>query len=62
MSDASGFASGGTSIPTIVASGSTDTSCVVSGSNPFVFSIDPPGMITECSPTRISWDPSSVQG
>jgi hypothetical protein len=64
VSDSSAFGSGGTSIAAQVLS-SDDTTCFNASAsvNPdFVFSIDPPNQIVQCSPTRLWWDNTTVQG
>ncbi|KAJ7634795.1 hypothetical protein FB45DRAFT_909876 [Roridomyces roridus] len=64
VSDSTGFGSGGTSVGVEVAS-SSDTSCFDSSkavTPDFFYSINPTGVITQCEITRLSWDPSQVQG
>ncbi|KAK7048761.1 hypothetical protein R3P38DRAFT_3345796 [Favolaschia claudopus] len=65
VSDSSGFASGGTSVGVLVIT-SGDASCFDASQNvkpQFVYSIVPDGVIAQCSPTRLWWDPSAgVQG
>jgi hypothetical protein len=64
VSDQSGFGSGGTSVAAQVLT-SNDASCfnpASSVSPQFVFSIEPPNQIVQCTPTRIWWDKSTVQG
>lgn len=64
VSDSSGFGSGGTSVAATVQS-SSDASCFNASAQvepDFSFSIVPSNQIVECSPTRIWWDPSLVQG
>ncbi|KAF8967447.1 hypothetical protein BDZ97DRAFT_1916732 [Flammula alnicola] len=64
VSDATGFGSGGTSVAAQVTS-SSDASCFnasASVSPLFVFSIEPPNQIVQCTDTRIWWDNSTVQG
>lgn len=64
VSDSSGFGSGGTSVAATVQS-SSDSSCFNASAEvqpDFSFSIVPSNQIVECSPTRIWWDPSLVQG
>ncbi|KAJ7033738.1 hypothetical protein C8F04DRAFT_1104015 [Mycena alexandri] len=64
VSDSTGFGSGGTSVGVEVTS-SGDSSCFDSTKNvspDFVYSIVPAGRIIQCEPTRIWWDPSTVQG
>ncbi|KAF7344599.1 hypothetical protein MSAN_01942000 [Mycena sanguinolenta] len=65
MTDSTGFASGGTSVGVLVGS-SGDASCFDASQNvqpEFVYSIVPGGVITQCEPTRIWWDPNAgVQG
>ncbi|PPQ69887.1 hypothetical protein CVT26_014150, partial [Gymnopilus dilepis] len=62
--DSKAFGSGGTSVAAQVTS-SGDASCFDSSKSvqpDFVFSIDPPNQIVQCQDTRLSWDPSTVQG
>jgi len=64
VSDQSGFGSGGTSVAAQVLP-SNDASCFDASTNvspQFVFNIEPPNQIVQCSPTRIWWDKSTVQG
>ncbi|KAF7344597.1 hypothetical protein MSAN_01941800 [Mycena sanguinolenta] len=65
MTDSTGFASGGTSVGVLVGS-SGDASCFNATQNAqpdFVYAIVPAGVITQCEPTRIWWDPEvGVQG
>ncbi|KAF8883192.1 hypothetical protein CPB84DRAFT_1750740 [Gymnopilus junonius] len=64
VSDSRAFGSGGTSVAAQVTS-SNDASCFDSSksvSPDFVFSIEPPNQIVQCTDTRIWWDPSTVQG
>ncbi|CAL1699565.1 unnamed protein product [Somion occarium] len=64
VSDSSGFGSGGTSGAVTVLQ-DDDSSCYDSTktvSPAFSFSIVPAGQLTQCSPTRIWWDPALVQG
>lgn len=64
VSDSSSFGSGGTSIAAQVLS-SDNAGCydpnAESGPD-FVFNIDPPNQIVQCSPSRLWWDNSTVQG
>jgi hypothetical protein len=63
VSDSTGFGSGGTSAAATVLNGTSG--CFDSSQNvspDFSFSIVPTGLLTQCSPTRIWWDPSKVQG
>jgi len=65
VSDSTGFGTGGTGVATTV-SDSSDSSCY----NPnqqveapaFAYSIVPSGQLVQCTPTRIWWDPTKVQG
>lgn len=64
VSDSTGFGSGGTSGAVTVQS-SNDASCFdphTQVSPLFAFSIVPSGAVTQCSASRIWWDPSVVQG
>jgi hypothetical protein len=64
LSDSSGFGSGGTSIPVTVLP-SSDSSCYNASNNVQVdwfFNIDPTGGLTQCSSSRIWWEPSTVNG
>ena len=64
VSDASGFASGGTGVATTVAN-SNDSSCfdAMAPIQFFVFKISPlVNQVVQCSPIRIWWDPTTVQG
>ncbi|GBE88599.1 hypothetical protein BKA93DRAFT_819466 [Sparassis latifolia] len=64
VSDSSGFGTGGTSVAATVQS-SSDSSCFNATQNvspDFVFSIVPSNQLVQCTPTRIWWDPSTVQG
>ncbi|KAJ7108474.1 hypothetical protein C8R44DRAFT_636338 [Mycena epipterygia] len=64
VSDSTGFGSGGTSVGVLVG-GSSDSSCFDASQNvspDFVYSIVPSGVIAQCVPTRIWWDPTKVQG
>lgn len=64
VSDQSGFGSGGTSVSVTVQSNS-DSSCYNTSQSvqpQFVFSLYPDKSLTQCSPTRLWWDNSTVQG
>ncbi|KAH8101119.1 hypothetical protein BXZ70DRAFT_1007516 [Cristinia sonorae] len=64
VSDSTGFGTGGTSGAVTVQT-SDDASCFDAQTQVqplFAFSIVPSGAITQCSPTRIWWDPANVQG
>lgn len=65
VSDASGFASGGTGVATTVAN-STDSSCFDAASaahSDFVFNTFPNvAQVVQCQPLRIWWDPTTVHG
>ena len=65
VSDASGFASGGTGVATMVAD-SDDSSCfdaAITAHSDFVFNIFPSGtQIVQCQALQIWWDPIMVQG
>ena len=65
VSDASGFASGGTGVATMVAD-SDDSSCfdaAITAHSDFVFNIFPSGnQIVQCQALQIWWDPILVQG
>lgn len=64
VSDQSGFGSGGTSVSVTVQS-SSNSSCYDTSQSvqpQFVFSLTPPGAITQCSSTRLWWDNTTVQG
>ncbi|KAJ7485360.1 hypothetical protein FB451DRAFT_1337599 [Mycena latifolia] len=64
LSDSTGFGSGGTSVGVSVLT-SSDASCFDATQNvkpEFFYSIVPAGVITQCEPTRIWWDSSTVQG
>ena len=64
VSDSSGFGSGGTSVAANVLT-SSDTSCfnaTQTVSPDFPFNINPPNQVVQCSPSRLWWDPSQVQG
>ncbi|KAI5996298.1 hypothetical protein EDD15DRAFT_510684 [Pisolithus albus] len=64
VSDSSGFGTGGTSVAATVMS-SSDNSCYNATANvspDFNFNIDPPNQVVQCSPSRLWWDPSQVQG
>lgn len=64
VSDSSGFGTGGTSVAATVMS-SSDNSCYSATANvspDFTFNIDPPNQVVQCSPSRLWWDPSQVQG
>jgi hypothetical protein len=64
VSDSSGFGTGGTSVAAQVQTGSSDSSCygTTQVSPDFSFSIVPANQLVQCSPTRIWWDPTQVQG
>ncbi|THH32072.1 hypothetical protein EUX98_g2120 [Antrodiella citrinella] len=64
VSDSTGFGSGGTSGAVTVLS-SNDASCFDPHTQVqplFAYSIVPAGVINQCAPTRIWWDPTLVQG
>ncbi|KAJ7100257.1 hypothetical protein B0H15DRAFT_944595 [Mycena belliarum] len=64
LSDSTGFASGGTSVGVLVGP-SSDSSCFDASQNvapQFPFNVFPQGLIAQCVPTRIWWNPSQVQG
>ncbi|KAF8649171.1 hypothetical protein AX16_005969 [Volvariella volvacea WC 439] len=64
VSDSRGFGTGGTSVAARVTS-SDDDSCFdgeTMVSPFFVFSIEPPNQIVQCVPTRLWWDPATVEG
>ncbi|KAI6124564.1 hypothetical protein EDD16DRAFT_555924 [Pisolithus croceorrhizus] len=64
VSDSSGFGTGGTSVAATVMS-SSDSSCYNATNNvspDFPFNIDPPNQVVQCSPSRLWWNPSQVQG
>lgn len=64
VSDNSGFGSGGTSVAATVIN-STDTSCFNASqtvSPDFPYNINPPNQVVQCSPSRLWWDSSQVQG
>ncbi|EED83131.1 predicted protein [Postia placenta Mad-698-R] len=63
VSDSSGFGSGGTSIAATVLSSSAPVCYNTTEVSPaWAFSIVPANQLVECSPTRIWWNPSVVQG
>ncbi|KAI6019848.1 hypothetical protein F5J12DRAFT_813617 [Pisolithus orientalis] len=64
VSDSSGFGTGGTSVAATVMS-SSDSSCYNATENvspDFPFNIVPSNQVVQCSPSRLWWDPSQVQG
>ncbi|KAF8439133.1 hypothetical protein L210DRAFT_3621871 [Boletus edulis BED1] len=64
VSDSSGFGSGGTSVAASVLN-SSDTSCfnaTHSVSPDFPYNINPANQVVQCSPSRLWWTPSQVQG
>lgn len=64
VSDSTGFGSGGTSVAATVLS-SDDSNCFNPTDNvspEWVFSIVPANQLVQCTPTRIWWDPTKVQG
>ncbi|KAF9652605.1 hypothetical protein BDM02DRAFT_3109178 [Thelephora ganbajun] len=64
VSDQTGFGTGGTSVSVTVQS-SSNSSCYDTSQSvqpQFVFSLYPDKAITQCSPTRLWWDNSTVQG
>ncbi len=65
VSDASGFASGGTGVATTVAD-SDDSSCFdteITAHSDFVFNISPSTtQIVQCQTLGVWWDPTTVQG
>ncbi|KAI0918602.1 hypothetical protein AcV5_002549 [Taiwanofungus camphoratus] len=64
VSDDTGFGTGGTSVAATVQSSSA-SSCFNATQNvspDFDFSIVPANQLVQCTPTRIWWDPSTVQG
>ncbi|KAH9939547.1 hypothetical protein B0H21DRAFT_780561 [Amylocystis lapponica] len=64
VSDSTGFGSGGTS-GAVTVQANSDSSCFDATQNvspAFVYNIQPLNQLVECSPTRIWWNPSLVQG
>lgn len=64
VSDSTGFGTGGTSVAATVM-GSGDSSCFNATQNvspEFPFNINPPNQVVQCTPSRLWWDPSQVQG
>jgi len=64
VSDQSGFGTGGTSVSVTVQS-SSNSSCYDTSQSvqpQFVFSLYPEKALTQCSPSRLWWDNSTVQG
>ncbi|KAL4263627.1 hypothetical protein AB1N83_005800 [Pleurotus pulmonarius] len=65
VSDAAGFGTGGTGIATNVLEDDGSELCFDPSTNvspSFAFSIDPPNQIVQCTPTRVWWDNTTVQG
>ncbi|KAF4564642.1 hypothetical protein EYR40_010809 [Pleurotus pulmonarius] len=65
VSDAAGFGTGGTGMTTTVLEDDGSESCFDPSTNvspSFAFSIDPPNQIVQCTPTRLWWDNTTVQG
>ena len=64
VSDNTGFGTGGTSVAASVLS-TSDASCFntsQSVSPDFPFNINPPNQVVQCTPSRLWWDASQVQG
>lgn len=64
VSDNSGFGTGGTSVAANVLN-SSDTTCFnasQSVSPDFPFNINPPNQVVQCSPSRLWWNASQIQG
>ncbi|KDQ31955.1 hypothetical protein PLEOSDRAFT_154160 [Pleurotus ostreatus PC15] len=66
VSDAAGFGTGGTSVVTAVLPNDDGAGvCFDPSTNVsplFAFSINPPNQIVQCTPTRLWWDNTTVQG
>ncbi|KAG8216791.1 hypothetical protein J3R82DRAFT_7038 [Butyriboletus roseoflavus] len=64
VSDNSGFGSGGTSVAATVTN-SSDTNCFNASQTvapDFPFNINPPNQVVSCTPSRLWWNSSQVQG
>ncbi|KAH0835947.1 hypothetical protein J3R83DRAFT_9872 [Lanmaoa asiatica] len=64
VSDNSGFGSGGTSVAATVVN-SSDATCFNASqtvSPDFPYNINPPNQVVQCSPSRLWWNTSQVQG
>ncbi|KAG9221626.1 hypothetical protein CCMSSC00406_0005539 [Pleurotus cornucopiae] len=66
VNDAAGFGTGGTSVVTTVLANDDGAGIcfdpLTSVSPSFAFSANPPNQIVQCTPTRLWWDNTTVQG